>query len=96
MELARHSQEEVLPHVRTLRTLRCVLVAVAAALDKSPIGGPERITAFMHHFYSVLETVAKDPGHELANVWCQRSRCKSECSGHFNCARVYAFFELIM
>lgn len=62
----RHCTDQVLPHVRTFRTLRRMLVAVAAGLDEGRMGGPERMAAYFHHLYRVLESAAKEPGHDLA------------------------------
>lgn len=61
----RHCKEHLLPHIRTFRTLRRLAVAVAAGLDEGRVGGTERMAAYFHHLYRVIETAAKDPGHEL-------------------------------
>ena len=62
----RHCYDQVLPHVKTFRTLRRMLVAVAAGLDEGRMGGPDRMAAYFHHLYRVLESAAKEPGHDLA------------------------------
>jgi hypothetical protein len=62
----RHCADQVLPHVRTFRTLRRMLVAVAAGLDEGRMGGPDRMAAYFHHLYRVLESAAKEPGHDMA------------------------------
>ena len=46
----RHCYDQVLPHVKTFRTLRRMLAAVAAGLDEGRMGGPDRMAAYFHHF----------------------------------------------
>ena len=62
---ARHARQELLPHVRTFKTLRRMIVAVAAGLDEGRAHNHERMAAYFHHVYRMLESAAKDAEHDL-------------------------------
>ena len=51
---------------RQARLALAMLAAVAAGLDEGRTGGPDRMAAYFHHLYRVLESAAKEPGHDLA------------------------------
>ena len=63
----RHAKEHLLHHCGQFRTLRTVIVMVAGALDEGRIGGFERQHAMLCQIYRILESGAKDSGHDL--VW---------------------------
>ena len=52
--------------MKTFRTLRRMLAAVAAGFDEGRMGGPDWMAAYFHHLYRVLESATKEPGHDLA------------------------------
>ena len=63
---SRHATAEVLPYCKTFKTLRRVIVAVAAGLGVGRTRGAEHQSAYFHHLYRVLENAAKDPEHDLS------------------------------
>ena len=69
LELGRHAKEHLLQHCGHFRTLRRVIVMVAGALDEGRIGGFERQHAMLCQIYKILESGAKDNGHDLVWGW---------------------------
>ena len=65
----RHAKEHLLHHCGHFRTLRRVIVMVAGALDEGRIGGFERQHATLCQICGILESAAKDSGHDLAWRW---------------------------
>ena len=65
----RHAKEHLLHHCGHFRTLRRVIVMVAGALDEGRIGGFERQHATLCQICGILESAAKDSGHDLAWTW---------------------------
>ena len=63
----RHAKAHLLHHCGHFRTLRRVIVMVAGALDEGRIGGFERQHVMLCQIYGILESAAKDSGHDL--VW---------------------------
>ena len=65
----RHAKEHLFHHCGCFRTLRRVIVMVAGALDEGRIGGLERHHAMLCQIYRILESAAKDSGHDLTWGW---------------------------
>ena len=65
----RLAKEHLPHHSGHFRTLRRVIVIVAEALDEGRIGGLERQHAMLCQIYGILESAAKDSGHDLTCDW---------------------------
>ena len=61
----RHAKEHLLHHCGHLRTLRRVIVMATGAVDEGRIGGFERQHAMLCQIHGILESAAKDSGHNL-------------------------------
>ena len=65
----RHAYEEVLGHCGHFKSLKRFICMVAAALDEGRAGSLERQQAMLCQIYTVCESAAKDPSHDLAWGW---------------------------
>ena len=65
----RHAYEEVLGHCGHFTSLKRFICMVAAALDEGRAGSLERQQAMLCQIYTVCESAAKDPSHDLAWGW---------------------------
>ena len=65
----RHCYEAVLPHCSRFRSLKRICALLAAALDEGRTGSLERQQALLCQMYTVCESAAKDPSHDLAWGW---------------------------
>ena len=61
----RNAKEHPLHHCGHFRTLRRVIVMVAGAIDEGRSGGFERQHAMLCQIYGMLESAAKDSGHDM-------------------------------
>ena len=62
----RHAYEEVIDHCGHFKSLKRFICMVAAALDEGRAGSLERQQAMLCQIYTVCESAAKDPSHDLA------------------------------
>ena len=65
----RHAYEEVIGHCGHFKSLKRFICMVAAALDEGRSGSLERQQAMLCQIYTVCESAAKDPSHDLAWGW---------------------------
>ena len=64
----RHAYDEVIGHCGHFKSLRRSISMEAAALDEGRAGCLERQQALLCQIYTVCESAAKDPSHDL--WWC--------------------------
>ena len=65
----RHAYEEVLGHCGNFKSLKRCICMIAAALDEGRAGSLERQQAMLCQIYTVCESAAKDPSHDLTWGW---------------------------